>query len=116
MLVTPNADYNGPVSFTYSIEDSEGAESNTASVTVMVAQVNDAPEVVDDTATTTEDNAVDILVLGNDSDVDMDARTKRRAGRRIDQRIDFGKRADSAEPRLDRDGRHEDHLHAGYGL
>ena len=73
VLITPNANYNGPVYFTYSIEDAAHAESNTANAVIMVAQVNDAPVVVDDTATTTEDNAVDILVLGNDSDVDMEA-------------------------------------------
>ncbi|NLI52783.1 MAG: tandem-95 repeat protein, partial [Clostridiales bacterium] len=71
VLVTPDANYNGPVSFTYSIEDAAGAESNTATASITVSQVNDAPEVTDDTATTAEDTAKDIYVLGNDSDVDM---------------------------------------------
>ena len=35
--------------------------------------VNDAPVAVDDTATTDEDTAVTINVLGNDTDVDGDA-------------------------------------------
>ncbi len=71
VLVTPNENYNGPVSFTYSIEDASGAVSNTASASITVAQVNDAPEVENDTAETAEDTPVDILVLENDSDIDM---------------------------------------------
>ncbi len=73
VLVTPRANYNGPVSFTYTIEDAEGEVSNIATATVSVYQVNDAPDVVNDTATTAEDTATDILVLGNDSDIDMDS-------------------------------------------
>ncbi len=72
VLVTPNLNYNGPVSFSYTIVDSANAESNTATVTLTVAQVNDAPETDDDSETTTEDKAVDIYVLSNDRDIDTD--------------------------------------------
>jgi hypothetical protein len=72
VLVTPNANYNGPVSFSYTIEDSLHAESNSATVSLTVSQVNDAPVTGNDTKTTAEDTAVVIPVLENDSDVDMD--------------------------------------------
>ena len=72
LTYVPDKDYNGTDSFGYTATDAAEAVG-TATVTVNIAQVNDAPEVGDDTATTTEDNAVDILVLGNDSDVDMEA-------------------------------------------
>ena len=71
VTVVPSANYNGPVSFTYTVEDSFGAESNTATASVTVSQVNDAPVTVADTATTNEDTAIDISVLANDSDIDM---------------------------------------------
>jgi len=71
VTVVPNANYNGPVSFTYTAEDSLGAVSNTATVNLTVTQVNDAPTVGADTASTLEDTYTDILVLNNDSDIDM---------------------------------------------
>jgi hypothetical protein len=71
VTVVPNANYNGPLSFTYTIEDSQGAVSNTATVNLTVTQVNDAPTVGADSATTDEDTSVDILVLDNDGDIDM---------------------------------------------
>ena len=48
-----------------------GYASSTVSITVN--PVNDAPIAVDDYATTDEDNAVTINVLGNDTDVDHDS-------------------------------------------
>ncbi len=72
---TPDADYNGPDSFTYTITDGQGGMS-TATVTVSVGAVNDAPIAADDTYSTSEDLALDVLapgVLANDGDVDLDA-------------------------------------------
>ncbi|MDD5016736.1 MAG: Ig-like domain-containing protein, partial [Eubacteriales bacterium] len=70
--IQPITNYNGPVTFTYVTEDALGATSNTATVTVTVSQVNDAPEATDDTGVTTEeDTAVTIDVLANDSDIDQ---------------------------------------------
>ncbi len=71
---TPEADFNGVDSFTYSVSDGKGG-SDTASVTVTVAPVNDAPVAADDQANTQEDTPVSIDVLANDTDADGDALT-----------------------------------------
>ncbi|MDH3793206.1 MAG: cadherin-like domain-containing protein, partial [Rhodospirillales bacterium] len=74
---TPNANFNGPDSFTYHANDG-AADSNIATVAITVNAVNDAPVAVDDSYTTTEDTALSIAapgVLGNDSDVDGDPLT-----------------------------------------
>jgi VCBS repeat-containing protein len=65
---TPDAAYNGPDSFTYTVSD--GFLSDTATVWVTVESVNDPPVAVDDSATTAEDTAVTITVLDDDSDPD----------------------------------------------
>ena len=67
---TPGADFNGTDTFTYTISD--GEFTDTATVTVTVDPVNDAPVAEDDVATTDEDTAVTVSVLANDSDVDGD--------------------------------------------
>lgn len=66
---TPNTDWAGEDSFTYYSTDSH--ERCQASVTVSVANQNDAPVAVDDTAQTNEDVPVVINVLDNDSDEDI---------------------------------------------
>src|SRR5205085_1996159 len=71
---TPAANYNGTDSFSYTVGDGHRA-SATATVSVSVTAVNDAPVAVNDTATTAEDTAVSIAVLGNDSDLDGDTLT-----------------------------------------
>jgi VCBS repeat-containing protein len=68
---TPAPNYNGPDSFTYTISDGHGG-SATATVSVTVLPVNDAPVAVDDSATVAEDGAVTIDVLANDSDLEGD--------------------------------------------
>ena len=70
VIVIPKANYNGPVSFTYTLEDSQHAESNVATVNLTVSQVNDTPVPAEDTAYTDEEKAVVIDVLNNDTDVD----------------------------------------------
>ncbi|MGQ1911328.1 PKD domain-containing protein, partial [Marinifilum sp. RC60d5] len=57
-------------SFTYTIQDNDAAESNVASVSIAVIEVNDPPVALDNNAITKEDTPVVILVLANDSDVD----------------------------------------------
>ena len=49
---TPEADFNGTDSFTYTAYDG-GLDSNTATVTITVAPINDAPVAVADTIATT---------------------------------------------------------------
>jgi len=69
---TPNANFNGADSFSYTISDGQGGEV-TAAVAVTVTPVNDDPSPVDDNATTPEDTPIVIDVLANDSDADGDA-------------------------------------------
>jgi CSLREA domain-containing protein len=67
---TPSPDFNGTDSFTYHANDGT-ANSNTATVTITVNPVNDAPVAEDDTATVVEDSgATAIDVLANDDDAD----------------------------------------------
>ncbi|HHZ96302.1 MAG TPA: tandem-95 repeat protein, partial [Flavobacteriales bacterium] len=65
-VYTPNANFNGTDTITYTVNDSDAA-----TVTVTVNAVNDAPVASDDTASTDEDTLVNINVLANDSDVDI---------------------------------------------
>ncbi|RYH19010.1 MAG: tandem-95 repeat protein, partial [Alcaligenaceae bacterium] len=66
---TPAANYNGPVPVaTYTVSD--GALTSTATLTLSVTPVNDAPVGVNDTATTPEDTPISGNVLTNDTDVD----------------------------------------------
>jgi len=85
LIFTPTANFNsatgGPVSFTYTVDDGQGQpnSTDTATVTGTVTSVNDAPVLVDDTASGVEDGGAvtvtDTLagsVLANDSDGDGD--------------------------------------------
>ncbi|MCA1727126.1 MAG: tandem-95 repeat protein [Actinobacteria bacterium] len=68
----PAHDYTGPDSITYQISDGNGG-TDTAVVSLTVANVNDAPEASDDDAEVDEDSSNNaIAVLANDSDVDGD--------------------------------------------
>jgi len=66
---TPNANYNGPDSFTFRASDGS-LTSNDATVAITVTSVNDAPTAANDSAALNEDGSVSIAVLANDSDVD----------------------------------------------
>jgi lysophospholipase L1-like esterase len=68
LTITPDANFNGPVTFSYTISD--GTQSDTASVSVSFASVNDLPIVQNDTADGTEDVPLVVNVLANDSDAD----------------------------------------------
>ena len=68
----PAANYNGPISFNYTISDGEGG-SDTAIVNGTVTPVNDAPIANNDAFTITEDGTTGPLnLLGNDTDPDGD--------------------------------------------
>lgn len=71
---TPNANFNGIDSFEYTISDGRGG-SDSASVTVTVSPVNDAPAAANDTATAVKNSSVNVNVLGNDRDIDGDSLT-----------------------------------------
>ncbi|VEP15029.1 hypothetical protein H1P_3000002 [Hyella patelloides LEGE 07179] len=70
---TPDANFNGTASFDYTVTD--GTDSETASVEVVVNSINDAPIANSDTVTTNEDTPVTILaaeLLGNDINLDLE--------------------------------------------
>jgi large repetitive protein len=66
---TPNQDYFGPDSFTFTASDGV-LTSNVATVTITVTPVNDAPVAVDDAFSTNENTPLNATVAGNDNDVD----------------------------------------------
>ena len=72
----PNANFNGEDTFDYEVcDDGQPQECDTATVTITVEAVNDAPKARNDSATTDEDTPVNIDVLNNDSDPDNDPLT-----------------------------------------
>jgi uncharacterized repeat protein (TIGR01451 family) len=68
---TPGANFNGADAFTYRATDGT-AESNTATVTIVVRAVNDPPESTDDAVQAAQDTPLDVNVLANDRDPDRD--------------------------------------------
>ncbi len=71
---TPDDDYNGPDSFTYTVSDGNGGFS-TATVNLTIDPENDNPVTVDDVFAGSEDNVMTFSaadLLANDSDVDLD--------------------------------------------
>ncbi len=71
---TPNTGFVGSDSFTYIATDG-ALNSNAATVSITVNDVNFAPTAVNDSATVNEDGSISIAVLTNDSDPDGDAIT-----------------------------------------
>ncbi|MBU0456714.1 MAG: Ig-like domain-containing protein [Nanoarchaeota archaeon] len=71
---TPNANFNGVDYFTYTINDGYGGQ-DTATVTITVNSVNDAPVAVDDNASTLESALLYLNVLANDYDPEGDSLT-----------------------------------------
>jgi outer membrane protein OmpA-like peptidoglycan-associated protein len=68
---TPNNNYSGVDSFTYTISDGNG-HNVTATVSINVVDNNTAPSAVSDATTTDQNTAVAINVLSNDTDIDGD--------------------------------------------
>ncbi|MCP4848881.1 MAG: tandem-95 repeat protein [Verrucomicrobiaceae bacterium] len=68
---TPAADFNGTDTLRYVVTDSSGA-TDTATVTITVTSVNDAPVANNDVLVTLEDRLATFNVLLNDTDVDGD--------------------------------------------
>lgn len=74
---TPGANFNGEDSFTYMANDGV-ANSNPATVTLVVKPVNDPPLAADDSYTTLENQTLTVAapgVLANDIDIDGDTLT-----------------------------------------
>ncbi len=68
---TPDMDFSGSDSFTYTVQDDLGAISNIALVIVLVTDVNDPPIATDDpNNSTNEDEAITINLTDNDIDLD----------------------------------------------
>ncbi len=70
----PDTNWFGSETITFTATDPEGL-SDSDPATFTVNNINDAPQAVDDSATTDEDVAVTIPVLSNDSDIDGDTLT-----------------------------------------
>jgi len=71
---TPNLNYFGVDTFTYTVTDGQGNFDN-ATVTVTVTNTQDPPVAANDSTTTLEDTAFTINVLANDNDIDNDILT-----------------------------------------
>jgi len=74
---TPDSNYNGADSFTYTIHDGEGG-TDTATINMTVTPVNDPPVAYDDYYTTEEDTILTVPepgMLANDTDLENDTLT-----------------------------------------
>jgi hypothetical protein len=74
VLVSAEGDYNGDVTFTYTVMDRAGATAS-ANVVLTVNPVNDPPRAKDDAITIDEDATPEISVLANDTDPEGDTLT-----------------------------------------
>jgi VCBS repeat-containing protein len=73
---TPNANANGLDTFTYRLRDTDNALSNTATATINITPLNDAPVANGDGPVIgTEDTPLIIAVLSNDTDVENNSLT-----------------------------------------
>lgn len=67
---TPQADFNGSDSFSYTVEDISYGTSAEIPVSLTVNAINDAPLALSDVVSTATDTAIDADVTANDSDPD----------------------------------------------
>uniref|UniRef100_UPI0023EEFB3A beta strand repeat-containing protein n=1 Tax=Pseudomonas sp. RIT-PI-S TaxID=3035295 RepID=UPI0023EEFB3A len=69
LYFVPNANWNGSTSVGYTATDNQGATSSTsATATINVASVNDAPTVVNSVAVGNEDTTIRVALSGTDVD------------------------------------------------
>lgn len=82
---TPNENESGLDEFTYTAVDADG-QRTTATVTVNISAVNDAPDATDDTLTVSADSLYSgtVSLLDNDTDIDGDALAVSGAGTGLD--------------------------------
>ncbi|MCB0178821.1 MAG: tandem-95 repeat protein [Anaerolineae bacterium] len=71
LTYTPNSNFNGSDSFTFTANDGE-FDSNTATVDITVNAINDAPIAENDSFTVQEDGNTTLPVLSNDDDIEGD--------------------------------------------
>ena len=71
---TPEPDFHGTDDFEYTVSDGKGG-TDTGTVTLAIAPLNDAPTVLDESLATSEDAAGTVDVLANDFDVEDDPLT-----------------------------------------
>jgi len=74
---TPDANFHGTASFSYTVSDGNGG-TDTGTVTVTVASINDVPVAVADAVSTDEDTPLTFpatQLAANDTDADLDALT-----------------------------------------
>src|SRR6185503_9199899 len=67
LTYTPMANYNGVDSFTFKANDGS-ADSNVATVSITIADVNDSPVAADERITTDEDTATAITLSATDAE------------------------------------------------
>jgi uncharacterized repeat protein (TIGR01451 family)/gliding motility-associated-like protein len=67
---SPTLNYNGSAAISYTVNDNIGLTSNSASLTIIVNAVNDAPVAANDATSTNEDVSTTFNVTTNDTDVD----------------------------------------------
>ncbi len=69
LVFTPTSDYNGPASFTFSAHDGDDWSTSTATVSITVDPVNDAPTADALAVNVDEDDSVAINLSGSDIDL-----------------------------------------------
>ncbi|MBK9237886.1 MAG: tandem-95 repeat protein [Rhodoferax sp.] len=77
-VYTPNLNFVGTDTFTYTISDGNPPPGGTDTATVSVTvgpNANDAPDAINDIASTTEDTPVTVVVRSNDTDPEGDTLT-----------------------------------------
>ncbi len=68
LAYAPNLNFNGQDNFTFKVIDNQGTESNTATISITVTPVNDAPTATSNTYNISEDNSVNITLAATDVD------------------------------------------------
>ncbi|HZY78731.1 MAG TPA: Ig-like domain-containing protein [Cyclobacteriaceae bacterium] len=65
---TPAKDFTGKAILAYTVKDNSGVTSNAANITITVEKVNTAPVAVNDNGATSQNTAVKLNIVANDTD------------------------------------------------